>query len=119
MRGTTQRGRRAMVQVAVGADQPDTSSPVRPVQERHPLAAGMEVREGELPRHRARSRAVVVTDAGTQEHGIAHGHQQVAGSTADAARARDRVAPGGDEVVVSETEDGGACGEGWVPAGPH
>ena len=29
------------------------------------------------------------------------------------------LTPGGDEVVVSETEDGGACGEGWVPAGPH
>lgn len=29
------------------------------------------------------------------------------------------LTPGGDEVNVSETVDGGACGEGWLPAGPH
>jgi phytanoyl-CoA hydroxylase len=29
------------------------------------------------------------------------------------------LTPAGDEIVVSETADGGACGEGWVPAAPH
>lgn len=29
------------------------------------------------------------------------------------------LAPNGDEITVSESEDGGACGEGWTPAGPH
>lgn len=29
------------------------------------------------------------------------------------------LTPGGDEIIVTVTDDGGACGEGWVPAGPH
>ncbi|SFS03921.1 Ectoine hydroxylase-related dioxygenase, phytanoyl-CoA dioxygenase (PhyH) family [Microbacterium sp. cf046] len=29
------------------------------------------------------------------------------------------LTPGGDEIVVAETADGGACGEGWTPTGPH
>ena len=29
------------------------------------------------------------------------------------------LTPAGDEITVSESEDGGACGEGWTPAGPH
>ncbi len=29
------------------------------------------------------------------------------------------LTPGGDEITVSESADGGACGEGWLPAGPH
>lgn len=29
------------------------------------------------------------------------------------------LAPTGDEVIVSESANGDACGEGWLPAGPH
>ena len=29
------------------------------------------------------------------------------------------LTPGGDEIIVSESTDGGACGEGWSPASPH
>jgi phytanoyl-CoA hydroxylase len=29
------------------------------------------------------------------------------------------LTPGGDEITVTEAEDGGACGEGWTQAGPH
>lgn len=29
------------------------------------------------------------------------------------------LTPGGDEIIVTEAVDGGACGEGWLPAEPH
>ena len=29
------------------------------------------------------------------------------------------LTPNGAEVTVAESESGGACGEGWAPAGPH
>lgn len=29
------------------------------------------------------------------------------------------LTPGGEEIDVTEAVDGGACGEGWLPAGPH
>jgi phytanoyl-CoA hydroxylase len=29
------------------------------------------------------------------------------------------LTPDGEEIDVTEAVDGGACGEGWLPAGPH
>lgn len=29
------------------------------------------------------------------------------------------LTPGGDEVMVTESALGGACGDGWIPSGPH
>jgi phytanoyl-CoA hydroxylase len=29
------------------------------------------------------------------------------------------LTPTGEEITVTESEDGGACGDGWTPAGPH
>jgi hypothetical protein len=29
------------------------------------------------------------------------------------------LTPSGDEINLEESDDGGVCGEGWAPSGPH